>query len=101
MSAHQGSQHLDLETRIEFSDVVDHHPLPVDRFNIALKASLERSGKQEVDGVRLGCLGLCVKVGVVPQVVVGCRMADTRRSTGHHFGPAHCVSSEPSGAPCD
>src|SRR6266481_8790540 len=26
-------------------------------------------------------------------------MADTRRTTGHHFGPAHRVKGEPTGAP--
>jgi len=39
----EGTEHFDLETRVEFPDVSNDDALPVDRFNVSLKASLHTS----------------------------------------------------------
>jgi hypothetical protein len=37
---HEGAEHFNLETAVELGDVVNLDALPVDRFNVPLKASL-------------------------------------------------------------
>ncbi|PYL99013.1 MAG: hypothetical protein DMF19_13330 [Verrucomicrobia bacterium] len=51
--------------------------------------------------MRLGSLGLRSEVRIILEVITYCRMADTRVSTGHHFGPAHGVVAKPTAAPGD
>ena len=96
---HERPQHLDLETRVEFTNVADNDALPVDRLNVTLQASLHTSSKQEINGVRFGCLGLRSEVRVVLDVVVHSRYADMRPACRVKLGPAHRVNRQPSGAP--
>ena len=82
---------LDLEALRELADVIDLDALPVDRLNVALKGTLEASGVQEVDGVRLRFLGLQREVGIITEVEINGVDANVCLAGRHHLGKTHRV----------
>ena len=96
-----GTQHFDLKAAIELTDVADLDALPMNGFAVAFDGSLGSSHVQQIDEIRMGNLGLLSELSIALDVIIYRRMADTRLSTGHHFGPAHRVVAEPIDTPSD
>jgi hypothetical protein len=93
------TQHLDLEALRELADVIDYDALPMHGLNVALQRPLKTSGMQEINGVRLGCLGLKGEVGIVLEVEINGVDANVCLAARHHLRETHRVNGQPSGTP--